>query len=185
CRPRARARTADWRWRSAWRPARRRRRRGSALGMVSFSSTPPCRAPRPALSGGGGEAARHLRADRQRGGETRALDAEEGDEAGEAVRFRSIDAEIRLRLAGAVQLGADAGVVGAQRAVRQTRPEVADVFVEARGPGGIDAVVLGLDEREVGPEHGLAAEVLAVVGAERAGDRRRVDQVLERRAPGQ
>ena len=93
--------------------------------------------------------------------------------------------EIRLGLARPVQLGADTGVVGDQRILRQPGPEAAHIAFELCGLGGIDRIVLGRDIAQVRPENGLSAEVLAVVGAQRAGDRWRIDQPLERRPAGQ
>jgi hypothetical protein len=93
--------------------------------------------------------------------------------------------EVRLRLARPMQLGPDAGVVGRQRAVGQAGPEAPDVALELRRLGRIDRIVLGLDIDEVRPEHGLTAQILAVVGAQRAGDRRRIDEPFERRLAGQ
>ena len=90
-----------------------------------------------------------------------------------------------MRLARPVQLGADAGVVGRQRAIRQAGPEAPDIALELRGFGGIDRIVLGHDIAQVRPEHGLSAQVLAIVGAERTGDGRRIDQPLERGLAGQ
>jgi hypothetical protein len=100
---------------------------------------------------------------------------------GRAMALGPVDAEIRLRLAGAVQLGPDAGVVRRKRAVRQARPEVADVVVEARRAGRIDAVVRVIHEFEVRAEMRPPAEVALVVQAQRPDDRRRIDQVMERR----
>ena len=57
----------------------------------------------------------------------------------------------------AVQLGPDAGVVGHERAVRQARPELADIGVEPLGTRRIDGVVEAIDELQVGPEARLAA----------------------------
>src|SRR5262245_46725045 len=53
----------------------------------------------------------HVVTDGQRRGEAGALDAEQVDEAGNSVFRRRLDAKVRLRLAGPVQLRADAGVV--------------------------------------------------------------------------
>src|SRR5690606_24768332 len=83
-----------------------------------------------------------LLADGERGGEPRTLDAEQGDEAGQAVHVRPVDAEIRLWLAGAVQLRPDARIVGDQRAVRQAGPELADVGVESFRRLRLDPIVL-------------------------------------------
>src|SRR6185369_7510509 len=68
------------------------------------------------------QARRHLFADGQGRGEAGTFDAEEGDQAIEAVSILAVDAEVGLRFVGAVQLGADAGVVRGERAVRQARP---------------------------------------------------------------
>src|SRR5258708_7990838 len=83
-----------------------------------------------------------------------------------------------------MDLRSDARIVGAERAVGQPRPEAADIGIEALGPPGVDRVVLGLDIGEIRPEYRLAAEVLAVVGAERAWDRRGVDQMIQPGAAG-
>src|SRR5258708_20676016 len=84
-----------------------------------------------------------------------------------------------------MDLRSDARIVGAERAVGEPRAEAADIGIEALGPPGVDRVVLGLDIGEIRPEYRLAAEVLAVVGAERAWDRRGIDQMFERGAAGQ
>jgi hypothetical protein len=78
-----------------------------------------------------------------------------------------------------MDLRPDAGVVGAERPVRQRRPELPDAGVEGLGAARIDAVVLAFDVGEVWPEDALATEVLAVVNAKRPRDRRRIDQTLE------
>ena len=87
-----------------------------------------------------------------------------------------VDAEIGMRLAGTMDLGPDAGVVGNQGAVRQAGPEFANLFIEGRGPGGVDRLVQFVDELQVRAEMRLAAEVAAIVGSECARDRRRIDQ---------
>ena len=56
----------------------------------------------------------HRVADRERRGEARAFDPEQHDKPGEAVLGRCVDAEVRYRLAFAIELGTDAGVVGMQ-----------------------------------------------------------------------
>ena len=89
--------------------------------------------------------------------------------------------EVWLRLARPVQLGPDAGVVGRQPLGLDARPEAADVTSEFVTLGRIDRIVLGLDIDQVGTEHPLPAQVAAIVGAQRPGDGRRIDQPLERR----
>src|SRR5438445_539171 len=81
-----------------------------------------------------------------RAGAAGARDAEQAAQAGQAVAVGAVDAEVRLRLAGAVQLGPDAGVVGAEGAVGKAGPEVAHIVVEAAGARRVDVVVLHLDE---------------------------------------
>lgn len=83
-----------------------------------------------------------------------------------------IDDEIALRLAGAVQLGPNAGIVWLQRAVRQRRPEAAHNFVEACSACGIDFVVFVIDPFKIGAEASDAAEIAPIMGAERAGNGR-------------
>ena len=79
---------------------------------------------------------RHLLRHRQARGQPRALDAEQLHQAGQAVLRRAVDEEIGGGLAGAGELGPDAGIVGRQGAVGQARPVAADRGVEAVGPVG-------------------------------------------------
>ena len=89
--------------------------------------------------------------------------------------------EVRLRLTRAVQLGPYAGVVGRQRVVEQSRPKAAHIGGELARLGRIDGIVLAVHIGQVRPEHRLPAQVFAIVGAQRARDRRRIDQPVERR----
>ena len=70
------------------------------------------------------------RPDRQRTGQAGTLDAEQGDQAVEAMNLSAVQLEIGLDLAGPMQLGPDSGIVRRQGAVRQRRPEAADVVKE-------------------------------------------------------
>src|SRR5262245_11689198 len=87
------------------------------------------------------EARHHLLGERQRGGEARRFDAEQVYEPLESMLGGGIDHEIGGGFAWPGQLGADAGVVGHQRVVRQRRPVAPDRFVEALAAARIDSVV--------------------------------------------
>src|SRR5690606_41613034 len=76
---------------------------------------------------------------------------------------------------------ADAGIIGLERPVGQGGPEPAHGRIEALGARRLDAVILGVDELEVRPEAGDAAEVAPIVRAERAWNGRRIDEARERR----
>ena len=85
-----------------------------------------------------------------------------------------------------MDLGADTGIVGRQGTIGQAGPELAHIAVETLGSSRIDAIVLGLDIGQVRAKDGLTAEIAAIVNPQRAGDRRGIDQPLERGlAPGQ
>src|SRR3954467_15422610 len=75
---------------------------------------------------------RHVFADGHRRSQARALDAQQVHQAGDAVLGRAFDAEVGLWLARTMQLRADTGVVGHQRAVGETRPVAAHGVVEQR-----------------------------------------------------
>ena len=85
-----------------------------------------------------------------------------------------------------VQLGPNARVVRGQSSIRQPRPEATDIAGEL--------FRLGRDRPNSprsrhrlrsGPEHRLIAQVLAIMGAQGAGNRRRIDQPVERRLADQ
>src|SRR5262245_11749221 len=75
---------------------------------------------------GSGQPARDLVGDGETGGQARRFDAEQVDEAGNAVGLRALDDEVLGRPAGGLQLGPDAGVAGLQGAVAEVRVVAAD-----------------------------------------------------------
>src|SRR5437879_2284236 len=124
----------------------------------------------------------HRLADRERCGEARGLDAEEIDEARDAVVGRALDEEIARRLAARLELGPDSGIRGLQGAVREARPVAAYGAVEGRRALRVDVVVDSLDPFDVGTETRLAREIEGQVHSETGGLGRGVDQPGKRRA---
>lgn len=101
------------------------------------------------------------------------------------VRGRSVDAEVGLGRPGSMEFRPQPGVVRAQGARGQSRPEGADRSLEAGGGGGVDGEVRGVHEAQIRAEHRLAAEVAAIMEAQRARHWRRVDQAREGRRAAQ
>src|SRR5712691_503327 len=121
-------------------------------------------------------------ADRKRRGEARRLDAEEIDEARDAVVGRALDKEIARRLAARLELGPDSGIGGLQGAVFQSRPVAAYGVVENLRALGVDVIIEALDPFDVRTEARPAGEVESQVYAEAGGLGRGVDQPGKRRA---
>src|SRR5687767_358601 len=96
----------------------------------------------------------------------------------------ALDAEIRLRFAGSVQLGADAGVVRHQRAVGEVRPVAADRLVELRGPRRVDRVVDAVYPLHVGSEAYASPEIQRGVDSQSRGVRHGIDEMPEWRTCG-
>src|SRR5574341_2073807 len=90
--------------------------------------------------------------DGERRGQSRRLDAEEIDEAGDAVVARPGDGEILRGLAGPGGLRPDAGIAGLQGAVPESRVIAADGRVEGRFAARVEAVFHAVDPGEVRPE---------------------------------
>ena len=95
--------------------------------------------------------------ERQRGGQPRRFDAEEVDEARNAVLARALDDEIGGALARPDDLGPDAGIARLQRAVGQGRPIAPDGGVETLAAARVDRVVDVVDPFDIGAEARLAA----------------------------
>src|SRR5882762_2927693 len=124
----------------------------------------------------------HMIADRQRGGQARRFDAEQVDEARNAVVSRALDNEIARRPAARLELGPDSGIRRLQCAVLQDRPVAAYGVVENLRAARVDVVVDSLDPFDVGAETRLAGQIEGQVHAEPGGLGRRVDQPGKRRA---
>src|SRR5690606_39232173 len=114
--------------------------------------------------------------DGEAGGEAGTLDAEQVDEAGDAVRVRSLNDEIGIGLAGSGKLRADAAVGRLQAAVGKARPVGADGAVKAVGAGRVDMIVDPVDPFDIGSEAGNAVQVQRQMDAEPTGLRDRVDE---------
>ena len=84
-------------------------------------------------------------------------------------------------LAGSMQLRSNAGVVGLKRAIGQRGPKAAHGFIKTRRARGLDGVILVVDELQIWTETGNAPEVAAIMGAERAGDGRGINEAREGR----
>src|SRR5262245_35422308 len=126
----------------------------------------------------------HL-ANRKRCRESRALDAIEGDEIVLPVCLRPVDGKIARRLARAVELGADAGVVGVQARDLEARIIAADKIEELPQPLRFKAVIDRGYPGEVGAEFASTANVYGGVQAEPGAVRDGIDVALEGRAAGQ
>ena len=116
-----------------------------------------------------GKARGYLIAQRKRGGEPRAFDAEHAHKPVKPVRAWVVDHEIGLRLALDVKLRPHARVVGRERAIGQVGPEFADESVKAFRARGIDAVILGIDPFKIGPKARRPAQVAPIMGASAPG----------------
>src|SRR2546426_5882210 len=115
-------------------------------------------------------------ADRERRGEARRLDAEEIDEARDAVVGRALDEEIARGLAARLELGPDSGIGGLQGVVLQVRPVAAYGLVKNFRAPRVHVIVDSLDPLDVGAETRLAGQIEGQVHAETRGLGRRVDQ---------
>ena len=113
------------------------------------------------------------------------LNRVEVDQPRHAVHRRAVDQEVRCRLARARHLGADPGVPGLERAVGQPGPVAADGGVEAVRPRFVEAVVHRVHPLHVRAEARPSGEVQRDVRPEPTRHRHRIDQVTERRAPGE
>ena len=131
-------------------------------------------------SGGGRHAGERQRllGDGERGGEARALDAEEIDEARDAVRLGPRSGS-RWPGRPRGELRADAGIVGGERPVGELRPVAPDRRVEAVAPARVKAVVDPLDPLGVRPEAPAPGEVERQVRPEPVALGHRVDEVRE------
>src|SRR3546814_7405570 len=118
---------------------------------------------------------------RQGGGQAGRFGAVEVDQAGDAVRLDALHQEVRLRLAGTVDLGADAGVGGLQRAVLQVGVIGVDGGVELGGWAGIDVVVQFVHPFQIGAELALSTQVERDVLAEQGRLRPRGDEPARKR----
>ena len=99
---------------------------------------------------------------------------------------RALDDEIGRWLAGAADLGADAGVAGLQGAIGERGPVLAHLGVEGVAARRVDQVVVGARHPlHVGAELGLAAQVQRQMHAQAAGLGHGVDQPAEGGAAGQ
>src|SRR5262249_4409314 len=118
----------------------------------------------------------HAAGDGLAGGDAGRLDAEEGDEPRRAVRPRPLDDEGAERLAAALALAADAGVVRLEIVVADDGQVTPQRRAEARRLGRIDVVADAIDVLDVRPGEELAAEIERDVDAEAGVDRRGVDE---------
>src|SRR5256885_10990122 len=151
--------------------------------MISCSEGRAAEFVRPPVRASTAEQVAYRVADRERSGEARGLDAEEIDEARDAVVGRALDEEIARRLAARLELGPDSGIRGLQGAVREARPVAAYGAVEGRRALRVDVVVDSLDPFDVGTETRLAGQIEGQVHPETGGLGRGVDHPGKRRAP--
>src|SRR5437773_2905394 len=107
----------------------------------------------------------HSVSDRERRGEARRLDAEQIDEARDAVVGRPLDEEIARGLAARVELGPDSGIGGLQGAVLKARPVAAYGLVKNLRALRVDVIVDSLDPLDVGTETRLAGQIEGQVHA--------------------
>src|SRR3954468_6731963 len=110
-------------------------------------------------------------------------------QAGHAVLLRSLDFEIRRRLARAGRLRPDAGVTRCERTIGQAGPVATNRCVEALGAGRVDCVIFlladAIDPLDVWAEARLPAHVERHVHPEAARFRYRIDEAREWTLPRQ
>ena len=123
--------------------------------------------------------AHHL-GDGHTGGEAGAFDAGQNHEPGEAVNRRAINAEVGHGLALAVELWANAGVVGVQLRGVERGVVAAYEIEEGCQFGRVEAVVDLGDPRDIRAELAAAAEIDGGVQAKPGTIRHRVDMPRER-----
>ena len=123
--------------------------------------------------------------DRFARGQPGRLDADQVDQPGHAMRARVLDHEVGQRLARALQLGAYAGVVGAEVVVLHARHVAAQCSGEGCGFTWIDVVARCGHVLGVGPGAQTAREIERQVDAEPGVRRHRIHEVLDQPAqPG-
>src|SRR5688500_2710739 len=98
-------------------------------------------------------------ADRQRRGEARRFDAEEMDEARAVMGQWPMKGEVLRRRSWWHDLRPDAGKIGLQCTVLQTRPVSAHRCVESVAARWVDGIADLVDPLDVGAEPRLAAEI--------------------------
>src|SRR5437016_1354071 len=86
-----------------------------------------CEFVRPPVRASIAEKLEHGVADRERRGEARGLDAEEIDQARDAVVGRALEEEIARGLAARLELGPDSGIRGLQGAVRRSEEHTSEL----------------------------------------------------------
>src|SRR6266513_923741 len=95
------------------------------ISMISSSEGRAAKFVRPPVRASIAEKLEYRVSDRERRGEARRLDAEQIDEARDAVVGRPLDEEIARGLAAPLELGPDSGIRGLQGAVLVARPVAA------------------------------------------------------------
>src|SRR5437762_7180067 len=148
--------------------------------MISYSEGRAAEFVRPPVRASTAEQVAYRLADRERCGEARGLDAEEIDEARDAVVGRALDEKIAGRLAARLELGPDSGIRGLQGAVREARPVAAYGAVENLRAPRVDVIVDPLDPFDIGTETRLAGQIEGQVHAENHGLGRELDKPVKR-----
>src|SRR5881396_2887729 len=152
------------------------------MSMISSSEGRAAKFVRPPVRASIAEKLEHGVSDRERRGQARRLDAEQIDEARDAVVGRPLDMEIACRLAARLELGPDSGIGRLQGAVLQARPVAAYGAVENLRAPRVDVIIDSLDPFDVGAETRLAGQIEGQVHAETRSLGRRVDEPGKRRA---
>src|SRR5437016_2846014 len=137
--------------------------------MISYSEGRAAEFVRPPVRASTAEQVAYRVAERERSGEARGLDAEEIDEARDAVVGRALDEEIARRLAARLELGPDSGIRGLQGAVREARPVAAYGAVKNLRAPRVDVIVDPLYPFDIGTETRLAGQIEGQVHAETRG----------------
>lgn len=110
------------------------------------------------------------------------FDTEQVDEAGDTMRFRSLDEKVGAGGMAIGDLWADAAIGGLQGVIWKIPPILPDLGIEAVCTSWVDGIVDAVDPFDVRAEPGLATEIECQVDAESARFRNGIDQPRERRS---
>src|SRR5712691_13001142 len=122
------------------------------ISMISPSESRATKFVRPPVRASIAKKLAYSVADRERRGEARRFDAEEIDEARNAVVGRALDEEVARRFAPRPHFRPDPGISGLQSAVFQSRPVAAYGLVKDFRAPRVDVIVDSLDPFDVGAE---------------------------------
>src|SRR5436309_6021981 len=126
------------------------------ISMISSSEGRAAKFVRPPVRASIAEKLEYRVSDRERRGQARRLDAEQIDEARDALVGRPLDEEVARGLAARLELGPESGIRGLQGAVLKARPVAAYGLVKNLRALRVDVIVDSLDPFDVGTETRLA-----------------------------